>query len=75
MTTDTVELDCRGLQCPLPVLKLEKRIETLPKGARLELRATDPVAKIDIPLFCLQNGHECTSTPDGEGLRFLIVRG
>lgn len=68
-------LDCRGLKCPLPVLKLEKRAEGLASGTVLELRSDDPVAKLDIPLWCRQHGHDCTSTPDGSGLRFSIVIG
>jgi tRNA 2-thiouridine synthesizing protein A len=67
-------LDARGLRCPLPVLKLEKRLETLSPGETLLLRATDPIAKIDVPLYCTQHRHDCTvATKDGE-LRFTIVR-
>ncbi|MGN6486768.1 MAG: sulfurtransferase TusA family protein, partial [Devosia sp.] len=38
-------IDCRGLKCPLPVLKLEKRIEAAPPGTALLVLATDPMAK------------------------------
>ena len=68
-------LDCRGLKCPLPVLKLEKRLEQLKPGARLSVLATDPIARIDIPLYCTQHGHIC-ETSDADGvLRFAIVKG
>ena len=70
----TTELDCRGLKCPLPVLKMEKRLAGLPAGAALEVLATDPMAKVDIPLYCRQNGHACTVSTEGEVLRFSIVR-
>ena len=73
MTTETI--DARGLKCPLPVLKMEKRLAGLPAGATLIVLATDPMAKIDIPLFCRQNGHDCTVVTEGEVLRFTIVRG
>ena len=72
-TEDTV--DARGLKCPLPVLKTEKRLAQLPAGARLAVLATDPVARIDIPLYCRQNGHHCTLWQDAEMLRFDIVKG
>jgi len=65
-------LDCRGLKCPLPVLKLEKRLALLPAGAALNVLATDPMAKIDIPLFCRREGHQCTTSADGDMLRFEI---
>jgi tRNA 2-thiouridine synthesizing protein A len=67
-------IDARGLKCPLPVLKLEKRIEALPIGAELTILATDPMAKIDIPLYCRQRGHSCHLQADGDTLRFDIVK-
>lgn len=70
-----ISLDCRGLKCPLPVLKLEKRAEGLAPGTAIELRSDDPVARIDIPLWCRQHGHHCSPEPDGRGLRFQIVIG
>jgi tRNA 2-thiouridine synthesizing protein A len=68
-------LDCRGLKCPLPVLKLEKRVEAAAPGTALIVLATDPMARIDIPLYCRQHGHACTVTTEGEVLRFEVVRG
>jgi tRNA 2-thiouridine synthesizing protein A len=68
-------VDCRGLKCPLPVLKTEKRIAQVTAGTRLVVLATDPIAKIDIPLFCAQNGHECDISVEGEVMRFAITKG
>lgn len=68
-------LDCRGLKCPLPVLRMEKRLATLAPGITLTVLATDPIAKVDIPLYCKQNGHACTVSNDGDILRFAITRG
>jgi tRNA 2-thiouridine synthesizing protein A len=68
-------LDCRGLRCPLPVLKMEKRLAALAAGAELVVLATDPMAKIDIPLFCTQHGHTCSVATDGDVMRFEIVKG
>lgn len=53
---------------------MEKRLEGLPSGAALVVLATDPMAKVDIPLYCRQNGHDCTVTNEGEVLRFAIVK-
>ncbi len=71
---DDIVVDARGLKCPLPVLKMEKRLDELPAGARLTVLATDPVAKVDIPLHCIQQGHACTTFAEGEVLRFAIVK-
>ena len=68
-------IDCRGLKCPLPVLRLEKALAEAEPGFALEVLATDPVARVDIPLYCRQNGHTCTVT-EGDGvLWFEIVVG
>jgi len=75
LTTELEIIDARGLKCPLPVLKMEKRMATLPAGATLVVLATDPMAKVDIPLYCRQHGHDCALTTEGEVLRFMIVRG
>lgn len=71
----TEQIDARGLKCPLPVLKMEKRLAALPDGAQLVVLATDPMAKVDIPLFCRQNGHLCLVDTEGEALRFRITKG
>lgn len=55
-------LDARGLLCPLPVLKLRKRIKSLDNGHILELLADDPAAVIDVPHFCSESGHELLET-------------
>ena len=74
MTTDSEIIDCRGLKCPLPVLKMEKRLSQLAAGASFVVLATDPMAKIDIPLFCRQNGHSCDVSGEADVMRFQIVK-
>jgi tRNA 2-thiouridine synthesizing protein A len=67
-------VDARGERCPLPVLRMEKALEHLPRGALLTVLATDPMARIDIPLFCTQHGHDCTAATEGDVLRFTIAK-
>jgi tRNA 2-thiouridine synthesizing protein A len=70
------DLDASGLLCPLPVLKARKRLKTMPPGAVLRVRATDPAAVVDMPHFCAEAGHELLSaTVDGLGRIYLIRRG
>lgn len=57
MTEEALELDTRGLLCPLPVLKLRKAMKPLPAGAAVRLLADDPAARIDVPHFCHEQGH------------------
>jgi tRNA 2-thiouridine synthesizing protein A len=68
-------VDCRGLKCPLPVLKTEKRLGQVKAGTRVVVLATDPIARIDIPLFCTQHGHACEMSLEGEVMRFAITKG
>jgi tRNA 2-thiouridine synthesizing protein A len=44
-------------------------------GATLTVLATDPMAKVDVPLHCRQHGHACTVATEGDVLRFEIVKG
>lgn len=72
-TRDNPEIiDARGLKCPLPVLKLEKRLASSRPGAELVVLATDPMARIDIPLYCQKHSHACTVASDAGILRFAI---
>lgn len=75
MATEAETIDARGLKCPLPVLKLEKRLASIAAGAKLTVLATDPMAKIDIPLYCRQNRHE-HSLEEADGVfRFVVTKG
>jgi tRNA 2-thiouridine synthesizing protein A len=67
--------DLRGLNCPLPVLRTRKRLAGLASGAVLVVETTDPLASLDIPAFCGQDGHQLVSTETTEnGHRFTIVK-
>ena len=46
------EIDLVGYRCPIPILKIKKKIETLSKGDYLHIKASDPMIKVDLPLFC-----------------------
>jgi tRNA 2-thiouridine synthesizing protein A len=73
MTFDD-DIDALGLLCPLPVLRLRKRLLALPPGATVRLRATDPASWIDVPHFCAQSGHDLLSAEDADGVRTYLVR-
>ena len=65
--------DLRGLKCPLPVLKTRRKMSSLPSGSLIRVDTTDPLAGIDIPHFCNEDGHELIETEKTEaGHRFLI---
>ncbi len=67
--------DLRGLNCPLPVLKAKKRLAGMPAGSLLWIETTDPLAAIDIPAFCAEEGHSVLETATVSGsCRFLLKR-
>jgi tRNA 2-thiouridine synthesizing protein A len=55
------ELDARGLNCPLPILKAKKALTDLRSGQVLKVLATDPGAVKDFQSFSRQTGHELLS--------------
>lgn len=66
-------LDTKGLNCPLPILKVKKAIAEVPKGGTLEVLATDPGAVADFQAFCKTTGNELIEHSENGGVyRFLI---
>ncbi len=60
-------LDARRLLCPLPVIRVQNRVQQLAPGTRLTAVCTDPGALQDIPAWCRINGHKVIHTRrDGE---------
>ena len=50
-------LDAKGLDCPMPLLKAKRALETLEPGQILEIIGTDEGSKIDLPGWCERVGH------------------
>jgi len=55
------ELDTRGLNCPLPILRTKKALADMASGQVLKVVATDPGAVKDFQSFSRQTGHELVS--------------
>ncbi len=52
-----IEVDARGLLCPLPVIRLAKAAREAPAGMQITILASDPAARHDIPAWCRMRGH------------------
>jgi tRNA 2-thiouridine synthesizing protein A len=75
MTDVNHELDARGLNCPLPILRAKKAIAGMAAGEVLKVLATDPGAVKDFEAFCKQTGNELLQSRSAEeGFEFLIRR-
>jgi tRNA 2-thiouridine synthesizing protein A len=73
---ETEVYDLRGLKCPLPVLKTRRRLISMASGETLAVETTDPLASIDIPHFCKEDGHDLVASERTDnGHRFLIRKG
>jgi len=68
-------VDARGLNCPLPLLKLKKLLATRPGAAGYVLLATDPDSEADIGRLAAREGFELAIAREPDGvLRFQLMR-
>ena len=61
------ELDARGLNCPLPILRTKKTLAELTGGQVLKIVSTDPGSVKDFQAFAKQTGNELLSSSEGSG--------
>ena len=52
------EIDTRGLNCPLPILRAKKALADMTTGQVLKVVSTDPGSNRDFQAFCRQTGNE-----------------
>ena len=64
------ELDCRGLSCPLPVLKTKKTMDKMTTGDVLKMIATDPGSQNDVAAWTKRTGNKIISL-ESQGKDFI----
>jgi tRNA 2-thiouridine synthesizing protein A len=70
-----LELDLKGLLCPLPMVKVSQNIKNIAVGGVIKAIATDPGALADIPSWARTTGNEVLKTEkDGKDLIFYVKR-
>jgi tRNA 2-thiouridine synthesizing protein A len=74
MSTTAQELDARGLNCPLPILRARKAINGLQNGQILRVRTTDPGSVKDFDAFCKQTRNELVSSEQSGGDYVFHIR-
>ena len=67
-----LELDLRGLSCPLPILKTKKKLNSLESGELLFVISTDSGSYNDFKYFCDHSGHDLISR-EVKGSEFLFL--
>ena len=68
------ELDARGLNCPLPILRAKKTLATLESGQVLRIIATDPGAVKDFESFSKQTGNPLLESGEEEGTFYFRLQ-
>jgi tRNA 2-thiouridine synthesizing protein A len=68
------DLDVRGLNCPLPILRAKKALAGLASGQVLRVQATDPGSVKDFQAFSKQTGNELLSYSEAEKVFTFFMR-
>lgn len=67
-------LDARGLNCPIPVLKANKRLRSMGSGEKLRVLTTDRASIVDFQVFCRETGHALVAFTDENGTLSFTIR-
>lgn len=68
------ELDARGLNCPLPILRTKKALSDMNAGQVLKILATDPASVRDFQAFARQTGNELVDHGEADGAFFFLMK-
>lgn len=71
-STSSMILDCRNMNCPMPIVELSKAARVLERDDILEVLATDLAFKLDLEAWLRRTGHECISFENAECQRARI---
>jgi tRNA 2-thiouridine synthesizing protein A len=74
VNTITATVDAKGQSCPGPLVSLAKALREAKTGDLLELLATDPGSKSDVPSWAELSGNELLETTESDGVYRYVVR-
>jgi tRNA 2-thiouridine synthesizing protein A len=69
-----VEVDAKGMFCPMPIVKLKKATKTMKSGQVLKLIATDPGSVRDVPAWAGKTGAEILETSEENGQYIFVIK-
>ena len=68
-------LDCKGLSCPIPIIKLSQQVKKLPSGQTIEILSTDPAFHADIQAWANKTGNKLQGkSQDGSVYKAVIQK-
>jgi tRNA 2-thiouridine synthesizing protein A len=68
-----LELDTRGLACPLPLLKAKQALNKMASGEQLRVQATDPGSQRDFRVFAELSGHRLLASDERDGVFCYVL--
>jgi tRNA 2-thiouridine synthesizing protein A len=68
------ELDARGLNCPLPILRAKKALNEMTSGQTLKIMATDPGSVKDFQAFAKQTGNQLLESGEANGEYSFLLK-
>ncbi|TXH69030.1 MAG: sulfurtransferase TusA family protein [Thiothrix sp.] len=74
MTDFNTELDARGLNCPLPILRTKKAMTSMTAGDVLKIVATDPGSVKDMEAYAKQTGNELIASSENNGEYTFFIK-
>jgi len=74
MDVITATVDARGQSCPGPLVALHKALKDVRQGDLLELLATDPGSKSDVPSWSRLSGHQLLDSSEADGVYRYVIR-
>lgn len=74
MLAEPVVVDARGLLCPMPVIRVQDAIAKLAPGAIVQLLATDPGVRADVPAWCRVHGHNVEAVREEDDTLQVDIR-
>jgi len=69
-----LELNCEGLNCPLPILKTKKAIDSLNSGEVLKMTATDPGSVNDMASWANRTGNELVAHTEAGNVHTFYIK-
>ena len=74
MLTIDREIDARGLNCPLPILRTKKALNDMASGQMIRITATDPASVRDFQAFARQTGNELLEQGEEDGAFWFVLK-
>lgn len=68
-----VDLDCKGLNCPMPIVKISRAMKEVQPGCTLTVTASDPSFKADIEAWVSKMNQRLMSFSDMDGIQIVVI--